>query len=342
MSVTGSNTYSGQTQIQGGTLMANSSVALGDASGTNTISITNGASLLGDGNFDASANRTVALGTGGGNLSATSGNSMTISGVVSGSTALTVGTTTTGGTGTVILTANNANSGTVGVNAGTLLVNNTQVNATDSGTGSGAVTVNSGATMGGNGFIAGDVTVGAGGVLSPGSTGANAGTLTLLADLTMTGSGSPDTRLSFGYSGPTGNGGFAGPGDWATYTGSFLSGTVAGNDLLNLAATSGTHSITWDDGAKISLTAVNAYSWQLGDILNLVDWTNVYGTSIGGTFDPALSTNWDLPSLTGGLSWDTSRFLTTGAIAVVPEPSRVLLLFLGLFGVFFRRRRQSL
>jgi hypothetical protein len=41
-----------------------------------------------------------------------------------------------------------------------------------------------------------------------------------------------------------------------------------------------------------------------------------------------------------GQSWDTSLFNTHGVIVVVPEPSRALLLLLGLFGLISRRRRN--
>ncbi|MDB6119491.1 MAG: hypothetical protein JWO08_3272, partial [Verrucomicrobiaceae bacterium] len=48
-----------------------------------------------------------------------------------------------------------------------------------------------------------------------------------------------------------------------------------------------------------------------------------------------------LPDLSGtpGLSWDVSRFTTSGSIVVVPEPGRVLLLCLGSLGLLMRRRR---
>jgi len=51
--------------------------------------------------------------------------------------------------------------------------------------------------------------------------------------------------------------------------------------------------------------------------------------------------DFELPTLGSGLAWDTTRFVTTGAIAVVPEPSRALLMLFGLMALFFRRRRQD-
>jgi hypothetical protein len=48
----------------------------------------------------------------------------------------------------------------------------------------------------------------------------------------------------------------------------------------------------------------------------------------------------DLPTLSSGLFWDTSLFLSHGAVFVVPEPSRALLLLVGMLALFFRRRRD--
>ena len=49
----------------------------------------------------------------------------------------------------------------------------------------------------------------------------------------------------------------------------------------------------------------------------------------------------NLPSLSGALVWDTSALYTSGIIAIgVPEPSRLLLLMLGLLGFLSRRRRK--
>jgi len=83
---------------------------------------------------------------------------------------------------------------------------------------------------------------------------------------------------------------------------------------------------------------VTPYTWMLGDVINLLDWTSLSTT--GSTFDPTNASNFDLPALSSGLTWDTTRFLATGAAAVTPEPSRMLLLMLGLMGLFFRRRRS--
>ena len=80
-----------------------------------------------------------------------------------------------------------------------------------------------------------------------------------------------------------------------------------------------------------------------GDVFNLLDWQGV----MGGTFDAGsgfssggILGDFDLPTLGLGLAWDTSAFSTYGVVVVVPEPTRALLLLLGLFGLVTRRRRS--
>ena len=83
--------------------------------------------------------------------------------------------------------------------------------------------------------------------------------------------------------------------------------------------------------------------------IDLIDWagltlpTSYYdpdgdGIRLGGETGLGL----DLPSLTAynsGWFWDVSQFGSTGVIAIVPEPSKALLLFAGLLALAFRRRR---
>ena len=80
-----------------------------------------------------------------------------------------------------------------------------------------------------------------------------------------------------------------------------------------------------------------------GDVFNLLDWQGV----MGGTFDAGsgfssggILGDFDLPTIGLGLAWDTSAFSTYGVVVVVPEPTRALLLLLGLFGLVVRRRRS--
>ncbi|NII55029.1 autotransporter-associated beta strand repeat-containing protein [Luteibacter sp. SG786] len=87
------------------------------------------------------------------------------------------GVTQLGG-GTTVLTAANTYAGATNVQAGTLLINGDQAAAT------GTTTVQSGGTLGGKGVIGGNVTVESGGALSPGDAGA-AGTLTIDGNLNL-------------------------------------------------------------------------------------------------------------------------------------------------------------
>jgi hypothetical protein len=117
-------------------------------------------------------------------------------------------------------------------------------------------------------------------------------------------------------------------------------------DFLNL--TNGSISLGSRSGAAGTGTIAIADLGYLataarGDVFNLIDWQGVMGGtfsagtgfSSGGVFG-----DFDLPMLSGELVWDTSAFTTHGIVVVVPEPSRALLLLLGLFGLMLRRRRR--
>ena len=80
-------------------------------------------------------------------------------------------------------------------------------------------------------------------------------------------------------------------------------------------------------------------------MFNLFDWV----LAMSGNFDvPAGATaggtvgDIDLPTLSGGLTWDVSALTSQGIIIVggVPEPGRMALLFFGLLGLCLRRRRN--
>jgi len=149
LTLSGANTYTGQTIVNGGTLQ------LGNGGATGSISTPIGVAL--GANFTVNRNNAATQGTDFG----------TIAGA---------GSFTQAGTGTTTLTAANIYTGTTTVNAGTLLVNGSTVSHS-------AVTVNSGGTLGGTGTIGGTVTVLGGGNLSPGTSPGilNTGAVTLNA-----------------------------------------------------------------------------------------------------------------------------------------------------------------
>lgn len=121
---------------------------------------------------------------------------------------------------------------------------------------------------------------------------------------------------------------------------------------------SGSHDLlafnTAADASGYNLTATgtlqvrsSGFSAAYGQIYNLLDWsslvtTNFTGFDVGtnyrdGSDDDASQFN--LPTLSGGLVWDVSQFTTSGIIVVVPEPGRALLLLLGFVALISRRRQ---
>ena len=82
-------------------------------------------------------------------------------------------------------------------------------------------------------------------------------------------------------------------------------------------------------GGTLNLSLINGFTPSIGDSFTIFN-----GTTPGfdtGSF--TIDTN-----LGGGLHWDTSALATSGIVTVVPEPSTLALLCLGVGGVFARRR----
>jgi autotransporter-associated beta strand protein len=167
------NTYELPTYLNGGYSVVSADSGFGQVANGSTVYL-NGGTVVGNATFTmdnlGSNLRPFVLGSNGGGLAATSGNTMTIDGVVSGNAPLTIGfgtlpgsgngtanPTAVTGNGTVIL--NGANSYTAGttISAGTLLANS--ADTTYGSTGLGLVTVAGGGTLGGTGQIRGSITV---------------------------------------------------------------------------------------------------------------------------------------------------------------------------------------
>jgi autotransporter-associated beta strand protein len=168
MVVSGSNSYNGRTTISGGTLVANSAMALGDggeivfAGGMLRYTATS-ANQPWATRMKNSTAAAIALDT--------NGQFVTLAGVIDDSN--TAGLTKAGA-GWLSLAGTNTYTGPTTVSAGTLAVNGSL--------GATAVSVATDAILSGWGSIAGPVSVGAGGILAPGN---SPGTLTITNTLAL-------------------------------------------------------------------------------------------------------------------------------------------------------------
>jgi hypothetical protein len=90
------------------------------------------------------------------------------------------------------------------------------------------------------------------------------------------------------------------------------------------------------DAGGLGVSFANGYTPAFHDVFDLLDWSSITGLSAAQLSLP------DLASFNLLWSWDTSLFASHGVIGivVVPEPSRVILLMLGLMSLTFRRRRH--
>lgn len=307
--LSGINTYTGTTNLNAGTLTLGH--AIDTLFNTSSINVAGGTLALGANN-DTVAAVTLASGSisgTGGTLTASSFDvrSGNVSAMLGGTGALTKSTA-----GTVILTGDNTYSGGTTISAGTLEVNNTS----GSGTGSGSVTVTS--TLKGDGSITASSgnSVIVNGAMILGATGATAGT-----DFSLTTSGAGSTI--FGATSLLSL-------DLWSSTGIDQTGILAAADMLRLFGT-----LDIISGAQLKLSNPNALTFQVGDMFRLIDWTAL--TTRTGTFTEDFAGI----TLSPGLSIDSSAFYTLGTISIVaiPEPSRALLLMIGLAGLIARRRR---
>jgi autotransporter-associated beta strand protein len=255
--------------------------------------------------FSTAASQAISIDTNGQNV--TFASNLTSSG---GSLAKT-------GAGTLELTgANTYDLGTTVGAGGALLINNT----TGSATGTGNVTT---PTLGGSGSIVSSATsasVVVQNILNVGNVG-DTGGQDLAINLT---GGSSSINLS----GTTLNFDL-----WTDFT-SGTSNAFPAADLLNLNA--GSINIT---GGTLNVSALAnvGNTWAFNTAWQLFNWNAVAPTGTFSALNLPDLTTWDPLA-----AWDTDNLYTTGAIRVVliPEPSRAMLLLLGLLGLGFRRRRN--
>jgi autotransporter-associated beta strand protein len=309
LSLSGNNTYDGGTNLNAGVVQVNSAGALGS---TGTISFAGGTLQYTAANttdysarFSSAASQAISIDTNGQNVIFAS--NLTSSG---GSLAKT-------GAGTLELTgANTYDLGTTVGAGGALLINNT----TGSATGTGDVTT---PTLGGSGSIVSSATIASvvvQSILNVGNVG-DTGGQDLAINLT---GGSSSINLS----------GAALNFDlWTDFT-SGSSNAFPASDLLNLSA--GSINIT---GGTLNVSALAnvGNTWAFNTAWQLFNWNAVAPTGTFSTLNLPDLTTWDALA-----EWDTSNLYTTGTIQVilVPEPSRAMLLLLGLLSLGFRRRRS--
>ena len=358
------NTYTGATNINNGVLQ------LGDGNGTGQLSTSSAITISSPGNFTVNRNNTVTQGTdfSGGDLAGTGSVTQAGTGTTvlnraagnsySGGTTVSLGTLQVGNTsgsalGTGTVTVGTAVSGTTFAT--------TPNAATLSGTGFigtvlNPVNVNIGTAPGTSPTNGVPATVGG---IEPGVVGTTNGSLTITGNLTVDRGSMVTLKISnvttnhdAGIAAALGNG------SYGTYlTSTIISGynafkaTAGESDYLNITGTlkladptAGTVTIANNNYAGVSSGSAS----NIGDYFNLLDWAGALGsTTNGGIFatgtgfiNGGQSGDLILPTLTSGLAWDVSQFATSGIIIVVPEPSRAILLFLGLTALVTRRRRK--
>lgn len=248
--------------------------------------------------------------------------SQTLANVISGS-----GSVIKQGTFQTTLTGANTYTGSTTVSAGALQVGSAGVGQT----GTGAVTVESGGTILGTGVVRGSsLVVINGAIVHAGDSTAQSsyGTLTFTP---VSGSGSFDFQSG--------------------------SSTVLGinpggiSDKLSFTGT-GSNTLLFNGNLTIGPATLSPFA---PEVFDLFDWSGLsvaptfasrysagsYGGYLLGNGDDNLG--FDLPDISGsGFAWDISSFTTNGSIAiiVVPEPSRMIFMLIGVAGLTARRRRE--
>ncbi len=273
--LTGTNTYSGAVNLNGGTLVIAGDRGLGAVPGAATANkvVFNGGTLNTTATFTLNANRGITVNAGTGTFSTNSATTLTYNGILAGA-----GTLNKSGTGTLSLggATTNTHTGDINVNAGTLQIAKTVANTAIGD--SANVTVASGANLTFTGGVSETI-----GSLAGGGTVNN----TNAAAITLTTGGS---NASTTFSGIIQN------------TGGNLSLTKTGSGIFTL---SGANTYT---GA----TTVSAGTLQLGASNVLSDSTAV--TVAGGaTFDVNSQTE-SIASLAGAgaVSLGTGALTTAG------------------------------
>jgi len=343
LALTGSSSFSGTVNVNGGVLNVSHANALGatTAAITGSSGVSGGAAYVQSG-AALEVQNNIALGGAGGktlylngtgignagalrNVSGANSNSgavifqsnttigvdsgsLALSGIVSGS-----GSLTKLGAGTFTLSGANTYSGGTTISSGSFIVNNT----TGSGTGSGDLFIASGATLGGSGTIGGAATVN--GSLNPGN---SPGVITFNAGLSLGSTASTHMEIA-GASRGTQYDGVNVSGGSLTYGGilaiNFSSSTVSGTtyDLFNLSSgsPSGSFSSVSIAGTYVSSLSNNSGVWT--GSASGYDFTFTQATGdlfVLASAIPEPSTTATLAALAAGLSVTLRRRRRAGLV----------------------------
>ena len=302
---------------------ASYNIAQGTGTGSLTLSGSGGAATVNvAGNQSISVPLTLGTSV---NIDVAAGSQLTVNGAISGTSGSALSLT---GSGKTIFTGTSTYTGNTNVNAGELLLAGALGNT--------AVSVGSGATLAGNGSILGDVTVSNGGTINPG-TGpydaagpASYATLTV-GDLSLGGAASTATTLMDIRGDGTGAG-------------------TAGINYDQIAA----HDITY--GGDLVLNFWTTESFAAWTVFDLFKFTGVatehfasvkIGTGEVGNVYAGLSFVYRADGewiADGGSDKPTLTFSEkTGdlTVALVPEPSTLLIAGIGVAMTFYQARRKA-
>jgi autotransporter-associated beta strand protein len=333
----GSNSYTGQTYLNGAAIISNNANLGAVATGAQ-INM-NGGTLETSGSFSLDAagsdKRPIVLGNNGGTFNVGAGGDLTVSGVISGGIVGVTTALTKTGAGALTLTAANTYAGNTYIKAGSLFVSGSL-------SGSAEVIVGDSANLSTAAILSGTGTVGS---VILGAAASNTG-----AEV------EPSGGVTESSAGAT------------LHTGNFTVGAGSGATLaLQIGRTTAGGSLSGDSSDHISvngsvsldgnlqLTLQSSYTPQVNDILYLIihgsgtsttgDFATVNGVALSGntfTFD---NLTWQLTETASasGNSFTGGDDVAIEAVAAIPEPSTWASILAG-FGILVllqnnRRRR---
>ena len=352
------STYTGGTEVRGGTLIAGSGDTSGfgageirlyngttfKASGTTTRVFTNSFRTEGEINMDwvqtqssvnlATDTKITAMGT-----NSAGASSVTFNGAIGGTGGL-----TKSGLGSMTLSATNSYTGATSLKQGSLLVASNASIASSSGTTvdggildvngtAGGVTVNTGGSLGGSGTV-GALTLNSGSLLKPGNSPGN-----LTAASSVWNAGATYEWQITSLNGTAGT-------DWDLFT--VTSGLNGGLDLSALSS-SATFNLSLDSaGALAGFSDTSEYTWTFAKAAGITGLSSTdAGTDISNLFN-ILAANFNGGTgPTNGFKvvvGETSGGYTSLNLMAVPEPSASSLMGIGLAALMIVRtfrRRQS-